>query len=166
MTWLTVLLAAGMAIILVIANVAIGRREAVLRNGETVLLELAPVDPRSLIQGDYMALDFAVAANAYDALDTAVRDRGHGDGYAVLVRDPDGRADFVRVQLARQPLGEGEIVLRYRLRGGTMRIVTNAWFFPEGQGDRYSLARFGELRVGDDGEALLVTMRDGDLKPL
>ena len=26
-----------------------------------MLLELAPVDPRSLIQGDYMRLDYAIA---------------------------------------------------------------------------------------------------------
>ncbi|XOT97907.1 GDYXXLXY domain-containing protein, partial [Alcaligenes pakistanensis] len=29
--------------------------------GQTVLLELAPVDPRSLMQGDYMSLNFALS---------------------------------------------------------------------------------------------------------
>ena len=35
-------------------------RQGLLRNGRTVYLELAPVDPRSLLQGDYMALNYAV----------------------------------------------------------------------------------------------------------
>ena len=170
MSWRTILLAAGLAAILVIVNTAIGMRETVLRDGETVLLELAPVDPRSIMQGDYMALEFALADNVRNALHVPWRDQthadDHADGYAVLTRDADGRAGFVRVQPAARPLGDGEIALRYRLRGGTVRIVTNAWFFAEGQGDRYAVARFGELRVGDNGEALLVAMRDAELKPL
>ena len=34
--------------------------ERILSGGQTVLLELAPVDPRSLMQGDYMALNYAL----------------------------------------------------------------------------------------------------------
>jgi uncharacterized membrane-anchored protein len=166
MTMRTAWLAAGLAISLIVANWAIGSREATLRDGRTVLLELAPVDPRSLMQGDYMALDFAVAMKARDALDSATRDRGHGDGYLVLGLDAQNRADLVRVQPGIRPLAGDELALRYRLRADRVRIVTNAWFFPEGQAARYEQARFGELRVGDDGEALLVTMRDANLKPL
>jgi uncharacterized membrane-anchored protein len=166
MMWRTACLLGGLVIALVVVNVAIGQREAVLRDGEMVLLELAPVDPRSLMQGDYMALDFALAAEISVLLDATTRDRGHGDGYAVLTPDGSGRVDLQRVQPKAEPLADGEIALRYRLRADRARIVTNAWFFPEGQADRYSPARFGELRVGDDGEALLVAMRDENLKPL
>ncbi len=38
----------------------IAARQTLLRNGQTCYLELAPVDPRSLMQGDYMALNYAV----------------------------------------------------------------------------------------------------------
>ena len=37
---------------LVVANLSIIGKERVLREGRTVLLQLAPRDPRSLLQGD------------------------------------------------------------------------------------------------------------------
>jgi uncharacterized membrane-anchored protein len=64
------------------------------------------------------------------------------------------------------PLAEREPRLRYRVRDGRVRLVTNAWFFEEGQGERYAAARFGEFRVDDDGEALLARMRDAGLQPM
>ena len=44
------------------------QKEAVLEEGHLVLLALAPVDPRSLMQGDYMTLRYAVAVTVRDAL--------------------------------------------------------------------------------------------------
>ena len=160
------LLGIGLTAALVVVNLGIASRERLLRDGKVVLLQLAPADPRSLMQGDYMALGFAIAQNVRAALgDEALAD-GHHDGYAVLALAADSTTTFVREQPDVEPLAPGEIALRYRLRGGEPRIVTNAWFFPEGQAARYQPARYGELRVGDDGEALLVALRDADLKPL
>ncbi|KAG0893020.1 hypothetical protein G6F32_017451 [Rhizopus arrhizus] len=58
------------------------------------------------------------------------------------------------------------VPLRYRVRDRGVRIVTNAWFFQEGEAKRFEVARYGELRVGDNGEALLVRMLGADLQPL
>lgn len=160
------LLGAGLAIALVAVNLGIAGREKLLREGEVILLALAPVDPRSLMQGDYMALNFAIAQDLRTALGDETLADGHHDGYAVLALAADGTTRFVREQPDVSPLSPGEIVLRYRLRGGRPRIVTNAWFFAEGQAARYQPARYGELRVGTDGEALLVALRDAELKPL
>ena len=44
--------------ILVAVNYAIWQKEQLLTHGKTVILALAPVDPRSLMQGDYMRLRF------------------------------------------------------------------------------------------------------------
>jgi uncharacterized membrane-anchored protein len=88
------------------------------------------------------------------------------DGYAVFALAADGVGRFVRVQPAPAPVATGEIALRYRERGWDMRIASNAWFFPEGQGERYALAKYGELRVDADGTALLAGMRGEDRKPL
>ncbi|MGL5293385.1 MAG: GDYXXLXY domain-containing protein, partial [Aeromonas sp.] len=46
----------GLAILVAI-NIAVWHHERALSQGEVVLLELAPVDPRSLMQGDYMRLN-------------------------------------------------------------------------------------------------------------
>lgn len=160
------LLVIGLAVALIVINLGIASRERLLRDGDIVFLQLAPVDPRSLMQGDYMALDFAIAQDVRAALGDDVLSDGHHDGYAVLALAADRTSNFVREQPGVEPLSPGEIALRYRLRGGQPRIVTNAWFFPEGQADRYQPARYGELRIGADGEALLVALRDANLRPL
>ena len=49
-------LIAGLAV-LALVNLGIYQREQLLTRGQIVLLDLAPVDPRSLMQGDYMRLD-------------------------------------------------------------------------------------------------------------
>lgn len=159
-----ILLIAGLLLALAVVNLAIGARERLLREGTPVLLALAPVDPRALLQGDYMALDWAIARDV-EATFGAQRPR-HGDGYAVLALAADGTTTFLRSQARPDPVAGGEVALRWRLRGGRVRIVTNAWFFPEGQAGRYQSARHGELRLGADGEALLVAMRDGELNRL
>jgi hypothetical protein len=57
--------------------------------------------------------------------------------------------------------------LRYRLRGGRVWLGTNAFFFEEGEAERYSRARYGEFRLDrGTGEAVLVALRDAELRPL
>lgn len=152
-----VAVAAGLLIV-VLVNWTIYARERHLAEGRVVLLELAPVDPRSLMQGDYMALAFAVA-NAVPS-----RDRAR-DGRMVVALDPRGVGRFVRRDDG-SPLAPGEVALRYRVRDGRVRFATNAFFFQEGHARDYAGARYGELRVSSSGEVLLTGLRGADLKPL
>ena len=55
---------AGLVLVLGLANYNIWSKERILSEGKAVVLALAPVDPRSLMQGDYMSLDFQVARDA------------------------------------------------------------------------------------------------------
>src|SRR5690606_27019284 len=109
--------------------------------------------------GDYMALDYAVAAPLASQL-------AGRDGFAIVAPDERGVGRLVRAQEAPEPREAGELALRARSRGGRVRIGTDAWYFQEGHVKRYEQARFGEFRVGDDGEALLVRLLDGSLQPL
>lgn len=147
-------------IVLVVANIGIYRNEQVLASGRSVLLELAPVDPRSLMQGDYMALRFRAA----DALRDQT-DREWMDGRAIIGVDSTGVGTFRRVDDGT-PLTPDELAIRYRLRDGAVKFATNAFFFQEGDGDYYANARFGEFRVSQDGTALLIAMRGEKLELL
>jgi uncharacterized membrane-anchored protein len=149
-------------IVLAIVDWSIVKRERHLEHGRVVYLELAPVDPRSLMQGDYMALNFAVARDAQAALRDA---RQADDGRIVVTVGADGVARYARID-AGQPLAANEMRLRYRIRAGEMKFATNAWFFEEGTAARYAPARYGEFRVDSDGELLLTRMRGKDLQPL
>ena len=154
------LLAAGLALVLIGVNWTIWSREQLLASGEVMLLELAPVDPRSLMQGDYMALNFAVAAKV-----PRFDDAAPSQGQVVVSRAANGVATFVRIH-QDEALAADERLLDYKVRDRRTRIVTNAYFFEEGQGARFSSAKYGELRVAPSGKALLVGMRDGELRPV
>ena len=147
--------------ILVAVNFNIYQREELLCSGKVVLLELAPVDPRSLMQGDYMALRFKVATDAFNLQNLDLLD----DGQLVLTIDERQVASFSRFADGT-PLVDNELLIRYRVRSGQAQFATNAFFFQEGEANEYASARYGEFRVAPDGEALLTRMRDKDLRLL
>ncbi len=154
-------LLAGLAILAVV-NYTVYQREQLLTAGRVALLELAPVDPRSLMQGDYMALRFQVAREAFGVVPA---EAAAADGHLVLRLDPRGVATFVRFDDGK-PLAADEIRMRYRVRAGNPKFATNAFFFEEGTADRYTAARYGEFRVDAGGESILTGLRDRDLKAL
>ncbi|MEJ2895074.1 GDYXXLXY domain-containing protein [Bordetella avium] len=155
---------AGLLLVLGVCNFTIYQREQLLAHGQVVILELAPVDPRSLMQGDYMALRFA-ASTAINKL-RAQQDEPDRDGYVILSLDDRGVAQPRRIQASAQPQEASELALRYRVRPDGVRIITNAYFFPEGEGPRYEGARYGEVRVNDQGTGLLLRLLGEDLQPL
>ncbi|UYV19823.1 GDYXXLXY domain-containing protein [Halomonas qaidamensis] len=160
------------AVVLAVVNWAIWQKEHHLAEGEIVYLELAPVDPRSLMQGDYMALSFALANRirvqraidrhkevAENPIQTAAND-------SVVVRlDEFSIAHFQRLDDG-SPLGDDERRLRYRLRHGDVRFATDAFFFQEGHADRFESACYGQFRANDHGELLLVALYDESLNRL
>ena len=154
-----IIIAAGI-VILIVANVGIYQKEQLVASGRSVLLELAPVDPRSLMQGDYMALRFAVE----NAFQTIPRENLR-DGRLVLTLDDRGVGTFARFDDG-SPLGANEIVMRYRVRDQRPKFATNAFFFQEGHADYYAGARYGEFKVDSAGEAILVAMRGDKLEVL
>ncbi|MCD6004118.1 GDYXXLXY domain-containing protein [Vreelandella alkaliphila] len=163
---------AATVVVLAVVNWTIWQKEHHLAEGEIVYLELAPVDPRSLMQGDYMALNFALAnrirmQRAMDrheeaggnAMQTAAND-------SVVVRLDDASiAHFQRLDDGT-PLGDDERRLRYRLRNGDVRFATDAFFFQEGHAERFEPARYGQFRVNEHGELLLVALYDESLNRL
>ncbi|MFB6374058.1 MAG: GDYXXLXY domain-containing protein [Bradymonadaceae bacterium] len=143
-----------------VLNGLILQKERLLDRGETVYLELAPVDPRSLIQGDYMRLDYKVA----DAIDNHLPAE-HPRGGRVVVRLDDRRvAHFVRLYDGGE-LADDERLLEWRHRTW-IYIGSNAFYFQEGHRKLYDDAEYGELRVDESGETILVGLRDEELEPL
>jgi uncharacterized membrane-anchored protein len=151
-------LIAGLLALAVIDYVIV-QRESLVSNGKVVLLELAPVDPRSLMQGDYMALRFRLANDAFGS------GRDLKDGRIVVALDERGVGKFKRFEDAT-PLAPDEVLVRYRVRNGQPKLATNAFFFQEGHAQIYQVARYGEFRASPDGEVILTAMRDANLKVL
>jgi uncharacterized membrane-anchored protein len=155
-----VALLAGL-LVLAFVNFGIYGREKLVGDGGLVLLRLAPVDPRSLMQGDYMRLRFEVA----DQAEAAAGARQVGDGRIVLALDANRVGTYRRMDDGR-PLAPGEALIGYRLRNGTGRLTTDSYFFEEGRAYAYAPAAYGEFRVAPDGEAILTGLRGPRLEPL
>lgn len=161
----------GLAVILVGVNLSIFSKERQLADGETLYMALAPVDPRSLMQGDYMALDYAVSRAVREALWSRRTDTenytapDNQDGFVVVRRDVRGVGEFVRLDDG-SPLAEAERRLQFRFREGQVKLATNAFFFQEGTGELYGPARYGAFRVSPKGELLLVALHDDQLNAL
>lgn len=151
--------AAGLLGLLVV-NYGIYRRERLLTEGRVVLLELSPVDPRSLMQGDYMRLNFAAADQVHARGGTRT-----ADGRVVVALGP-GRVGRFRRLDGGGPLRPDELALRYRVRSGQVNFAANAFFFQEGRAAAFRNARFGEFRVDGDGEMILTGLRGPGLEPL
>ena len=169
--WRVVVAVLACLLILLLVNLSIAGKERLLTQGRVVYLQLAPVDPRSLMQGDYMALDFEVARAAMIALSAPGTERGPlsefraEDGRIVVHLDDRSVASFTRIADER-PLAENEIVMRYRVRNGQLKFATNAFFFQEGTGEQYQDARYGRFRIDAKGEMLLTMLCDERLHPL
>ncbi len=73
--WTTVVLALAGVLALASTQWDVQHKEAVLADGQKIFMRLQPVDPRSLLQGDYMALRFAYPAHVHEALSTSKRHR-------------------------------------------------------------------------------------------
>jgi uncharacterized membrane-anchored protein len=149
--------------VLLVANLAIWQKESLIAHGQPVFVELAPADPRSLMQGDFMRLNFRLPAALEQGLDDDLlrAQRPH----AVARRDERGVLALVRLDDGT-PLAADELRIELTPKDGRWILVTDAWFFPEGEAQRWSGARFGEFRVDGGGRALLVGLRGPELKPL
>lgn len=151
--WITTLL------VLATVNVRIVQKEHLVQHGEMMLLRLAPRDPRSLIQGDYMQL-------RYDLPGWLRSDTSGRDGKVVVRLDEHQVADILRRYTPDEPLAEGESLLRYRRREGQVQLGAQAFFFQEGHAQYYANARYGELRVARDGDSVLIGLRDSEFNRL
>jgi uncharacterized membrane-anchored protein len=146
----------GMVIVLLGINASIWQKEQLISTGAPVLVELAPVDPRSLMQGDFMRLGFRLpdSSRVIGRIDKVIGQRDER-GVTQLTRFDDG-----------SPLKPGELKIDLIRKNGGLTLVTDAWFFTEGDGKRWEGAKYGEFRVDASGKALLVGLRDDKLRPI
>jgi uncharacterized membrane-anchored protein len=158
----------SLILVLMLVNISILKKEDHLANGKVVYLRLAPVDPRSLMQGDYMALQFEISNNInsllypYNYYSQMEYDENKNDGYIIVKLDEKNIATFQGLY-TNQKLSNDELLMRYRFRNYEVKFATNAFFFQEGTAEYYEKARYGEFRVDDKGELLLVGMYDENL---
>jgi uncharacterized membrane-anchored protein len=152
---------AGLFVLVVFGGLVV-QKELQLARAESVYVRLAPVDPRSLIQGDYMRLDYELAEAIEEHTGRSRPRRGR-----VVVRvDERGVAHFARMEPGEEGLGDDERLLGWKRKGARVVVGADAYYFQEGHAERYERAAYAELKVGEEGKTLLVGLRDEELVPI
>ncbi|MBD0380807.1 GDYXXLXY domain-containing protein [Paenibacillus sedimenti] len=141
-------------------SLQIGKSEWLLSHGQLIKLELAPLDPRSLMQGDYVRLHYAISDPELPA--ELERDRFFHKKIAVVLA-PDastGVYEFRRLYTKGEQLSPGEIRMNGTIGGlGNVEYGIETYFIPEGTGqDVERNARYAVVKVSANGDAILVRL--------
>jgi uncharacterized membrane-anchored protein len=154
--WIIILI--NLIILLGLFNNSILQKEELLTDGQLVLLELAPVDPRSLMQGDYMRLRYAISDNINS-------DSISKRGFCVVKLEENGIAKKVRIQENKTPINDNEFLIEYTSKKwSNINIGAESYFFQEGEADKYENAKYGGIKVDSQGNSLLIGLYDENLK--
>ena len=142
-------------------NYGIYEKQKIKDHGEVVLLELAPVDPRSLMQGDYMRLRYAIERNAIPRSEWNTLPKR---GYMVIQPDENNVAQYVRIH-DDEPIKDQEKLLRFHSKRG-VHIVPDSFLFQEGHAPYYENAKYGIFKFDNKGNHLLVGLANEDKKAI
>lgn len=130
---------------------ATNQKEKIITKGELVLLRLAPVDPRSLMQGDYMILNYAVNNNIPDSIPNK--------GYLIFEKDSIGEL-YPKKFIQKLNPQHNQIAIKYQYKADDWRapikIGAESYFFEEGKAEIFEDAVYGGLRVDADGNSVLI----------
>jgi uncharacterized membrane-anchored protein/uncharacterized membrane protein len=133
--------------------------EMLIKNGTSVKVKLAPVDPRSMLQGDYFQLSYDISTisdlqsttHPHERVKVVLRENNKGVyEYAGYIQTQDGwNKPYVKQA--------GDVAINGRINDSRAVIYGFETFFvPEGEGiDLQRHIRYGILRVGKTGNAII-----------
>ena len=131
----------------------VGDRVRVLRSGTEVKLQTRAVDPRDLLRGDYVVLNYDISQIEAPALrDTPSAEKG-SVVYIKLARQADGFHTFASVHREPVAVADGEVLILGRIRNGLtcgpqsksyclqINYGLESFFVPQGEGREIEKAR-------------------------
>ena len=161
-------------------NYKVQQFEDVLATGKPVVLKIAPADPRSLMQGDYMVLNYAILSELQQSQFSSESNESN-ETTGIDESSPSGKKAYILVHLDKNHVAtfcekQSEIptdfkhctpnvYLPIRYKGWLPELPSQDYFFAEGKGEHYAQAEYAEYRF-KDGILLLARLLDKDLKGL
>jgi uncharacterized membrane-anchored protein len=127
--------------------------EAIKAEGETVLLDLRPVDPRALMMGDFMALRYA------EEVQRDLPDDLAPSGQFVLTLDENKVGRFSRVA-GGEDLADSEVRINYIKQRRGVTFGAPRYYFQNGTAETYEQADYGIFKIAPSGRATLVGLAD------
>ncbi|WP_343071678.1 GDYXXLXY domain-containing protein [Brevibacillus choshinensis] len=137
--------------------------ETILSQGRSIKLELAPVDPRSLLQGDYVQLRYTIST-----LDNEKIPDPDGKVRVVLRPEQNGLYEYSGYyeqdgvwNKAYQAQPDDVILNGHAIGSDRVEYGIESYFVPEGTGREVERkAKFAQVRVGKKGDALLEALSE------
>ena len=178
-----ILLIINIVILFVVTGFSANKEESYKKLDSYFYLELTPVDPRSLLQGDYMTLNYDITDKASDFIynnRTYIYD-GENENEVEEIRELRKLADAKRayiavrldknraaryVKITKEKTDEKDLLfIAYKTDGFNVDINANSYLFQEGTGDKYQNARYSKVvLVGNN--LRLIDLRDKDFKEI
>lgn len=123
---------------------------------KTFYIKTAPVDPRSLIQGDYMILNYDITESARGEA------RKLRKGYIRVRLNNLKVAEFIKVSKEYLPSSDNELSIQFHQNDSTIDIGVNSYLFQEGAGNRFQRAQYAEVIELKNGKLRLKHLLDKD----
>ncbi|WP_017755223.1 GDYXXLXY domain-containing protein [Calidifontibacillus oryziterrae] len=146
------------AVQIVTLGVQIQKSEHLLTNGELIKLELAPIDPRSLLQGDYLVLRYDISSLELDE-DVSWNERI----FVGLEEKTGGVYEYSGVYATGKAVPDdiknrADVWITGKFKGyENIEYGIENYFVPEGTGwDLQEIINYAYVRVAENGDALLV----------
>lgn len=144
--------------VFIIFNIMIYQKQQILKTGETVYLSIAPSDPRSLMQGDYMTFRYLLE----DDLKKVTTPPVLQEGYLVIATNENGVGQFIKFYQGEK-LNHNEKLLKYRFYPNNFSQYTikpNTFFFQEKRQPNFQQAKFAVFHYQGDKNYLLTGLAD------
>lgn len=161
--------------------IMIGRHEWHLAHSGSIYVKLKPVDPRSILQGDYMALNYQLYLAELPPAMELIEDHLPSDAAKVYFYNQPSILSYVQLDAQRRviqtrfdpqllndyPGASAKLVLRnpHNTFEG-LYPAARSFLFAEGLEPCYRNAQFAELKVRENGQPLLVNLVGENLKAL
>ncbi|MCW8038836.1 MULTISPECIES: GDYXXLXY domain-containing protein [Acinetobacter] len=161
--------------------IMIGRHEWHLAHSGSIYVKLKPVDPRSILQGDYMALNYELYLAEQPPAMELIEDHLPSDAEKAYFYNQSSILSYVQLDAQRRviqtrfdpqllndyPGASAKLVLRnpHNTFEG-LYPAARSFLFAEGLEPCYRNAQFAELKVRENGQPLLVNLVGENLKAL
>jgi uncharacterized membrane-anchored protein len=166
------------------------KNEQHLKNSQSVYVRLQPVDPRSFIQGDYMALSYQlylVPQNTKLQTENPIKPNNEttetigqvfsGHYYDERIKNHSSVLTFVELDQQRRvihtyfdpPKNVKTVQLLLKNpdnRYTSLYPASKSFLFAEGLGKCYQAAQYAEFKVDQRGNAILASLRGPELQDL
>lgn len=139
----------------------VGKSESLLASGDLIKLELAPVDPKSLLQGDYLVL-------RYDISSLQIEEVGWNERVRIgLIENKDGLFSYsghyvVGKEVPADMMKKADVWITGKLKGyENIEYGIENYFVPEGTGfGLQEKVHYAFVKVASNGDAMLIELAE------